>query len=68
MMQNLMTYIAYTAGAIFIMLGLAILFTNIMPEYLPSQFRVTMGIVLFLYGAFRIVSTIFKKQRNEEPQ
>ena len=67
-MQNIMTYIAYTAGAVFILLGLAILFTNIMPAYLPSQFKIMMGIVLFLYGMFRIVSTIFKKQRNEEPQ
>lgn len=63
-----MTYIAYTAGAVFVLLGLAILFTNIMPAYLPSQFKIMMGIVLFLYGMFRIVSTIFKKQRNEEPQ
>ncbi len=67
-MQNIMTYIAYTAGAVFVLLGLAILFTNIMPAYLPSQFKIMMGIVLFLYGMFRIVSTIFKKQRNEEPQ
>jgi uncharacterized membrane protein HdeD (DUF308 family) len=63
-----MTYIAYTAGAVFILLGLAILFTNIMPAYLPSQFKIMMGIVLFLYGTFRIISTLFKKQRNEEPQ
>ena len=42
-----MTYIAYTAGVIFILLGLAILFTNLFPAHLPSQLKVTMGIVLF---------------------
>jgi hypothetical protein len=66
MMQNLMTYIAYTAGAVFIVFGLAILFTNIMPTYLPTQFKITMGIVLFLYGVYRIISTVFKKKRNEK--
>ena len=66
-MSTVMKYIAYSAGTLFILLGLAMLFTNIMPDYLPSQFKVTMGIVLFLYGMFRIVSTIFKKPKpNEE--
>lgn len=59
-----MTYIAYTAGVIFILLGLAILFTNLFPAHLPSQLKITMGIVLFLYGAFRILSTIFKVKRR----
>lgn len=67
-MQNLMTYIAYTAGAIFIFFGLAILFTNIMPAYLPTQFKIMLGIVLFLYGSFRIISTVFKKKRNERSE
>jgi pilus assembly protein TadC len=63
-MKNLMAYIAYTAGVIFILLGLAILFTNLFPAHLPSQLKVTMGIVLFLYGAFRILSTMFKVKRR----
>lgn len=63
-------YIAYTAGAIFILLGLAILFTDIFHmSQLPSQFKVMMGVVLFLYGSFRIVTTIFKRRpKDEEPQ
>jgi len=68
-MSNLMKYIAYTAGTLFILLGIAMIFTNIMPEYLPIQFKIMMGIVFFLYGMFRIISTIFKKQKpNEEIQ
>ncbi len=65
-MNNILTYIAYSAGFIFILLGLAILFTNITPDYMPAQFKVMMGIVLFMYGIFRIVSTIFKKRRDDE--
>ena len=70
-MQNIMTYIAYTAGAIFIFLGLAILFTNIFPAQIPSQLKLMMGIVLTLYGIFRIVATTFnnkKRQSNEETE
>ncbi len=65
-MSNVMKYIAYTAGALFILLGIAMIFTNIMPDYFPTQFKVMMGIVFFLYGVFRIISTLFKKQRSSE--
>ncbi len=64
-----MTYIAYTAGAIFVLLGLAILFTDIFPAQIPSQLKLMMGIVFILYGIFRIVATTFnnkKRQSNEE--
>ena len=61
-MKNLMTYIAYTAGIIFILLGLAILFTNLFPAHLPPQLKITMGIVLFLYGAFRMVTSAGKDE------
>jgi general stress protein CsbA len=68
MMNNVMRIIAYTAGAAFILLGLAILFTNIMPNYFPAQFKVMMGIVFFLYGAFRLVVTTFKQRRKSEDE
>ena len=64
-----MKYIAYSAGAIFIVIGLAILFTNLALDYLPAQLKVMMGVVLFLYGVFRIVITIFEqRQRNEDQE
>lgn len=65
-MQNVMMCIGYAAGAVFILLGLGILFTNLMPSYLPVQFKVMMGVVLILYGLFRIISTLFKNKRNDE--
>jgi hypothetical protein len=63
-----MKYIAYSAGAIFILFGLALLFTNITPVYLPSQFKIVMGMVLFLYGIFRIVVTLFKQRRKNNDE
>lgn len=65
-MQKVMMYIGYAAGVIFIFLGLGIFFTNLMPSYLPVQFKVMMGVVLILYGIFRIISTLFKSKRNDE--
>lgn len=65
-MQKVMMYIGYAAGTIFVLLGLGILFTKLMPSYLPAQFKVMMGVVLILYGIFRIISTLFKNKRNDE--
>lgn len=68
-MQNIMTYIAYTAGALFILLGLAILLPlGIFPAYIPDQFKYMMGIVLLLYGFFRIVTTTFKNKKRKRDE
>lgn len=49
------------------LLGLALMFTNIFHmSQLPSQFKIMMGVVLLLYGLFRIVATIFKKRHTNE--
>lgn len=64
-MNKLMNYIAYSMGILFIISGIIIMFTNIIPNYSTLNFRVMIGIVLFLYGSFRIVTTIFKNQRND---
>lgn len=65
-MNTFMKYVAYIAGGIFILLGFAIVFTNLFPEYIPTQFKIMMGIVFVLYGSFRIVTTIFKQRKREE--
>jgi len=69
-MQKVMIYIAFVVGAIFMLLGLALLFTNIFNlSQFPPEFKTMVGAVLFLYGLFRVVTTIYKKrQQNEEPQ
>jgi hypothetical protein len=57
--QCVMTYIDYKAGSVFILLGLALMFTDkFNMSQLPSQFIIMMGVVLFLYGLFRVVATL----------
>ncbi|MFA3783331.1 hypothetical protein ABRY23_09740 [Melioribacteraceae bacterium 4301-Me] len=63
-MQKLLRYIAYSAGSLFILFGLAFLFTNISTTNLPSQLKEIMGIVFVLYGTYRIVITKYKVKRN----
>jgi hypothetical protein len=62
-----MKYMAYATGTIFVLLGAVILFTNAFQmNQLPFQFKLMMGVVLLLYGFFRIVVTIFRKPPKNE--
>ena len=63
-MTKVMRYIAYTAAVIFILFGIAILAGYFIKESVPQQFRIMAGIVLILYGAFRLIITYFKKNQN----
>ncbi|MCL5029160.1 MAG: hypothetical protein M1480_09090 [Bacteroidetes bacterium] len=64
--MNIMKYFAYVIAVLFIILGIAILGGYFITENVPSQFRVMIGVVLVLYGAFRLVMTYSKKNESNE--
>ncbi|MBA4251040.1 MAG: hypothetical protein C0425_06325 [Chlorobiaceae bacterium] len=53
-----MKYFGLGAGIVFFILGFVVLFSNILADHLPAQFKVMMGIVLIMYGLYRIISTL----------
>lgn len=65
-MNKLMIYIAFFAGFLFILFGLAFLFTDVISPEIPNQFKIVIGVVFILYGIYRIVMTIYKKRRADE--
>lgn len=68
-MQKLMVYIGYTAGVIFVALGIAIMATELFPTtpYATEQVKTIFGVVMILYGLYRIVIITIKNHRaNEE--
>jgi uncharacterized membrane protein len=59
--MDIMKYVAYVVASLFIVLGIAILLGYVMKENFPDQFRIMTGIVFILYGAYRIIVTLLKK-------
>jgi hypothetical protein len=59
-------YFGYAASTTLSIVGLLIIAGLLIPSYVPSKFRVLLGIVLVLYGIFRFVSLRFKKPDDEE--
>ena len=64
--MNIMKYFAYVIAILFVILGIAILGGFFMANNVPSQFRVMIGVVLVLYGAFRLIMTYSKKNESNE--
>ncbi len=68
-MQQLMTFIGYTAGAVFMLLGIAFLFTDLFPSAGISggaQIKIVFGVVMFLYGIYRILMISLKQRKRDE--
>jgi len=53
---------AYITGTLFVAMGVAVLSTNWVPEDY-SQLKITLAVVFFLYGGFRLFSTYLKVKR-----
>ncbi len=68
--QKLMVYIGYTAGVLFAMLGIAIMVTNLFPTtpFASEQVKIIFGVVMILYGLYRIVIITIKNRRTDDEE
>jgi hypothetical protein len=65
-LARFLRYFGYAASTALSTAGILIIAGLLIPSYIPSKFRVLLGIVLVLYGIFRFVSLRFKKPDDEE--
>jgi hypothetical protein len=61
--QQIIRVVGYTTSAIVSVAGIAVISGMFMPNYVPGNFRVVVGIVLVLYGIYRC-ATLWSKQRH----
>lgn len=54
---DLSVIIGYALSAIFLVCGVVVLLGLTIPQYVPKEFRITMGVVLVLWGVYRFVLT-----------
>jgi uncharacterized membrane protein HdeD (DUF308 family) len=64
-MQKLMVYIGYAAGVLFILLGIAVIVTDLFPTNIDKQIKIIFGVVMILYGIYRIAILSFKNQKRD---
>jgi len=57
------TILAVSAAAMVV--GVLIITGLLVPRNLPEEFRVIMGIVIVLYGAYRFMITVYRRTDRE---
>lgn len=61
--QTIINLVSYVTVGLVLVVGIMSVTGYLIPEYVPDNFRLMMGIVLVLYSVYRI-ATIWTKQRN----
>ena len=63
--QGILRIFIYTVGSLFLLIGLIFIFAEEYFTSFPSGIRITFGVVIFLYGIYRILTT-YTKQKDEQ--
>ena len=58
-------YVVLAASAIVMIVGVMVMVGYLVPRYFPEQYRVVMGAVVFLYGAYRFAITYIRNRPTE---
>ncbi len=58
--------VSYTTAGIISAVGIMVLGGFIIPEYVPQNFRIMMGTVMLVYGAYRIAMLTMKRRRAHD--
>jgi len=61
--QTILNVVGFMTSGLILLLGIALLVGFMIPSYIPSGTRIITGVVMVLYGGYRI-SMIIVKQRN----
>ena len=65
-LERVLRYLSYLLSAGFFVGGFFIIFGMFIPNYVPKQFRISLGIVLVLWAIYRFVITRTKFKQYEE--
>ena len=58
-------YFGYALSAVLFLFGVIVVLGLTIPEYVPEQTRITLGIVLLLWGLYRFVHTRMKRKEEK---
>jgi hypothetical protein len=61
-------YAVLAVSALAMVVGVLVMAGSLVPRYFPEQYRVVIGAVVFLYGAYRFALTYFRNKpyKNDE--
>mgnify|MGYP001428664328 CR=1 FL=1 len=62
---DISTILGYSLAAVFFAFGVVVVSGIAIPDYVPKEFRLTIGVVLLLWGIYRFIITKTKSNEAE---
>jgi hypothetical protein len=63
--NKVLNVVVMVLSAAVMLVGLLAILGMLIPVYIPEQYRILVGVVVFLYGLYRFVLSYFRLQRRE---
>ncbi|MBI5019987.1 MAG: hypothetical protein HZB59_00970 [Ignavibacteriales bacterium] len=66
--SNILLIVTYVTAGSILVLGVIILTGFLLPTYIAVNFRIMMGIMMIVYGSYRIVIITIRNRRKDETE
>jgi hypothetical protein len=63
--NKMLNVVVMVLAAAVMLVGVLAIMGMLIPVYIPEQYRIIVGAVVFLYGLYRFVLSYFRLQRRE---
>jgi hypothetical protein len=63
--NRLLNVLVMILAAAVMLVGILAIIGLLIPVYIPEQYRIIVGVVVFLYGLYRFVLSYFRLQRRD---
>ena len=63
--NRLLNVLVMILAAAVMLVGILAIIGMLIPVYIPEQYRIIVGVVVFLYGLYRFVLSYFRLQRRD---
>ncbi len=64
--QTVIRIVTYITSGLILILGIVVLTGFMLPDYIPSNFRLMLGVLMVLYSIYRIVMVSIKRRSEED--
>ena len=62
--QAILNIVGYATAGLIFLVGIVVLTGFLLPPYIPSNYRTILGIVMLIYGTYRLVMIRLKQKRG----
>lgn len=63
--NRVLNVVVMVLAAAVMLVGILAIIGLLIPVYIPEQYRIIVGVVVFLYGLYRFVLSYFRLQRRD---